>query len=141
MSKKHRLCFITSLYLFPKEFYFPKNDLVKSNQEIMGHSLWRGVRCNWFPHSQFLFKRLLILILIKTFADIFQKNFRVYINPSTNFSFSFRKQLGFISTPWKIFSRTIFLIIFTNPSARVGYDTRSIFKRSLTVLNSEFSFS
>ena len=29
----------------------------------------------------------------------------------------------------------------TNPSARVWYDTRSIFKRSLTGLNSEFSFS
>ena len=33
------------------------------------------------------------------------------------------------------------LSIFTNPSARAGYDTRSIFKRSLTGLNSEFSFS
>ena len=32
-------------------------------------------------------------------------------------------------------------IIFINPSARAGYDTRSIFKRSLTGLNSEFSFS
>ena len=32
-------------------------------------------------------------------------------------------------------------IIFTNPSARAGYETRSIFKRSLTGLNSEFSFS
>ena len=31
-------------------------------------------------------------------------------------------------------------IIFTNPSARAGYDTRSIFKRSLTGLNSEFSW-
>ena len=31
--------------------------------------------------------------------------------------------------------------IFTNPSARAGYDTRSIFKRGLTGLNSEFSFS
>ena len=31
--------------------------------------------------------------------------------------------------------------IFTNPSARAGYDTRSIFKRSFTGLNSEFSFS
>ena len=30
-------------------------------------------------------------------------------------------------------------ILFTNPSARAGYDTRSIFKRSLTGLNSEFS--
>ena len=33
------------------------------------------------------------------------------------------------------------LTIFTNPSARAGYDTRSIFKWSLTGLNSEFSFS
>ena len=33
------------------------------------------------------------------------------------------------------------LIIFTNPSARAGYDTRSIFKRILSGLNSEFSFS
>ena len=28
-----------------------------------------------------------------------------------------------------------------NPSARAGYDTKSIFKRSLTGLNSDFSFS
>ena len=33
------------------------------------------------------------------------------------------------------------LILFTNPSARAGYDTRSIFKLHLTGLNSEFSFS
>ena len=33
------------------------------------------------------------------------------------------------------------LIIFTNPSARAGYDTRSIFKQNLTGLNSKFSFS
>ena len=33
------------------------------------------------------------------------------------------------------------LILFTNPSARAGYDTRSIFKRSWTGLNSDFSFS
>ena len=31
--------------------------------------------------------------------------------------------------------------IFTNPSARAGYDTKTIFKRNLTGLNSEFSFS
>ena len=31
--------------------------------------------------------------------------------------------------------------LFTNPSARAGYDTRSMFKRSLSGLNSEFSFS
>ena len=33
-----------------------------------------------------------------------------------------------------------YLYVFTNPSACAGYDTRSIFKRSLTGLNSEFSF-
>ena len=32
-------------------------------------------------------------------------------------------------------------IIFTTPSARAGYDTRSIFKRGLTGWNSKFSFS
>ena len=36
---------------------------------------------------------------------------------------------------------TFFLNLFTNTSSRAGYDTRSIFKRSLTGLNSEFSFS
>ena len=39
------------------------------------------------------------------------------------------------------FSAYIIMILFTNPSARAGYNTRSIFKRSLTGLNSEFSFS
>ena len=33
------------------------------------------------------------------------------------------------------------LLIFTNPSAQTGYDTRSIFKQSLTGMNSEFSFT
>ena len=37
--------------------------------------------------------------------------------------------------------KSISLSIFTNPSARAGYDTRSNFKRSSTGLNSEFSFS
>ena len=30
------------------------------------------------------------------------------------------------------FIRVIYRVLFTNPSARAGYDTRSIFKRSLT---------
>ena len=38
-------------------------------------------------------------------------------------------------------SSQVEVILFINPSARAGYDTRSIFKRSLTGLNSEFSFS
>ena len=35
----------------------------------------------------------------------------------------------------------LYSILFTNPSARAGYITRSIFKWSLTGFNSEFSFS
>ena len=50
-------------------------------------------------------------------------------------SLSDSKSPGFLSVLWLI------LIIFTNPSARAGYDTRSIFNQSLTGLNSEFSFS
>ena len=42
---------------------------------------------------------------------------------------------------YKIMVSTRAIILFTNPSARAGYDTRLIFKRSLTGLNSEFSFS
>ena len=37
--------------------------------------------------------------------------------------------------------KTCYIILFTNPSARAGYDTREFFKRSLTGLNSELSFS
>ena len=37
--------------------------------------------------------------------------------------------------------KTRHVVLFTNPSARAGYDTKSIFKRSLTGLNSEFSFT
>ena len=39
-----------------------------------------------------------------------------------------------------IFYKKLFFL-FTQPPARAGYDTRSIFKRSLTGLNSEFPFS
>ena len=39
------------------------------------------------------------------------------------------------------YSATILLSYLPNPSARAGYDTRSIFKRRLTDLNSEYSFS
>ena len=51
---------------------------------------------------------------------------------------------GFSLEGWTINShptRRVCVIIFTNPSARAGYDTRSIFKQGLTGLNSEFSFS
>ena len=54
-----------------------------------------------------------------------------------------------LSVPSYIYP-SIYVMLFTsiypsmylpNPSTQAGYDTRSIFKRSLTGLNSEFSFS
>ena len=50
------------------------------------------------------------------------------------------QQLG-VDTGWSLEEMRDWMILFTNPSARAGYDTMSIFKRSLTGLNSEFSFS
>ena len=41
----------------------------------------------------------------------------------------------------KTFKDLLYHIIFTKPSTWTGYDTRSIFKQSLTGLTSEFSFS
>ena len=51
-----------------------------------------------------------------------------------------RKRIETIETTAVLKSAKM-LILFTNPSAQAGYDTRSIFKRSLTGFNSEFSFS
>ena len=44
---------------------------------------------------------------------------------------------------WKkyLFFNMISFIIFNNPSAGAGYDSRTIFKQRLTGLNSAFSFS
>ena len=50
----------------------------------------------------------------------------------------YEKELEILIQTVTIYSQDI---IFTNPSARAGCDTRSIFKRSLTGLNSKFSFS
>ena len=54
-----------------------------------------------------------------------------------------QKQLCHINEVTKVGLVSLFngICIFTNPSARARYDTKSVFKRSLTVLNSEFSFS
>ena len=47
----------------------------------------------------------------------------------------------FDACEWEEAKFNIWVSILTNPSDRAGYDTKSIFKRSLTGLNSEFSFS
>ena len=64
-------------------------------------------------------------------------------NPWNPFTFPFDSVLWTVerSLPpghWTVKKTTI---IFTNPSARAGFDTMSIFRPSLTGLNSDFSFS
>ena len=69
------------------------------------------------------------------FFHFFSTTFWIYIFLSSNFIFI----PVFLSLSSN--SLNFFITIFTNPSARVGYDTRSVFKWSFTGLNSEFSFS
>ena len=61
-----------------------------------------------------------------------------WLQTSMRFSVSLKLSL---SLSLSIYIYIYIYIIFTNPSVRAGYDTRSIFKRSLKVLNSEFFFS
>ena len=61
--------------------------------------------------------------------------------PGRMVQFKFLAQFPVNHIPYSVISSLILFFIFTNPSARLGYDTRSISKRSLTVLNSDFSFS
>ena len=66
-----------------------------------------------------------------------------HINPCINLLNMFMKQVFklemFVVVCWSY--GKLCISIFTNPSARGRYGTRSIFKRSLTGLISEFSFS
>ena len=74
---------------------------------------------------------------------------RTMISTPVNFMlhsfFSCLKKSSFLSSftfiLWSVKTVNFIRSYVPNPSARVGYDTRSIFKRSLTGLNSEFSFS
>ena len=53
----------------------------------------------------------------------------------------FSSLVSWLYNPFFFFiSANIQLYIFTNPSTRAGYDTRLLFKQSLTGWNSEFSF-
>ena len=76
-------------------------------------------------HNHIDYKSMSILVTQKKEMPVLCKRGDSFI-PNIIFLF-------FISIFW--------FIIFTNPSTRAGYDTRSIFKRILTGLNSEFSFS
>ena len=69
-----------------------------------------------------------------------ESNVVALVTDAGYFIFCDYKYVGLLNGHSLLFVNFLY-IIFTNPSARAGYDTRSIFKRSLTGLNSEFSFS
>ena len=81
------------------------------------------------------------------FSQIFTFRQNVYVNLliwSINLVINFNAHTHTHTHSHKyiyIYIYIIYIYIFTNPSAWAGYDSRSIFKRSLTGLNSEFSFS
>ena len=58
----------------------------------------------------------------------------MYVDGDLAYLTAYQLLMGYLMPTFDSF----FIILFTNPSARAGYDTRSIFKRSLTGLNSEF---
>ena len=91
---------------------------------IYCHFVSTSIKPTYLPTCQplFNFKSLSLSSLVYSYLSIYL-SILIFISP-----FLFQRN-------------SIYLSIFTNPFARAGYDTRSIFKRSLTGLNSEFSFS
>ena len=73
---------------------------------------------NWCQECWMIIRRSCACRYVRTSSNVFKLNLN-----------------GFVESP------TFDEIRFTKPSARAGYDTRSIFKRSLTGLNSDFFFS
>ena len=84
--------------------------------------------------------RWLTVFILKDISKNFKDIFTI-LKISLRYLDIFSRYLTYSKKYLKIFwiFKNIF-IIFTNPSARAGYDTRSIFKRSFTGLSSEFSF-
>ena len=67
-----------------------------------------------------------------------QKSQNFFLSLQEEFvKFFMNRQISYIKPKWQ----ALLYMLFTNPSARAGYDTRSILKQSLTGFNSEFSFS
>ena len=78
---------------------------------------------------------------IRKFFSCFEiPTFYAYVLWTFYVSFTHIRIMGMVHTDIHTYTHTT-IYIFTNPSTQAGYDTRSIFKRSLTELNSEFSFS
>ena len=99
----------------------------KKNQKVRfdfatEHIVWKGEQCNMIPFSD-------------------ESKFNLFGSDGKKFV---RHKNGEHLSPQCIEKAVKFgggsIILFTNLSARAGYDTRSIFKRSLSGLNSEFSF-
>ena len=119
----HSVCILRyQLHLFPITHYFLLNNMqIKYRNKMI---YWMN---EWY----------IDFIRIKDFVEIWKQSSTLRDPAFTKLSVTniFLYQHSCINDV------PMTLILFTNPSARAGCDTRSIFKRSLTGLNSEFSFS
>ena len=100
---------------------------------------YENFHCNYFVTDAFIYEGEKVL---NKATKNEKKKYKLVKIDNNNISFCY-EDLAFIMT---ISFRNHLKYILNwpylpNPSARAGYDTRSIFKRSLTGLNSEFSFS
>ena len=97
---------------------------------------WRSEKCKKIRWIFFL-----IILFILTLNDWRFIRILLYVLSFNNSTLIFSEDFTYIYIYIYTNHFLCLIIIFTNPSARAGYHTRSIFKRSLTGLNSEFSFS
>ena len=92
---------------------------------------------NYFPHISWFV--LLLLLLVFTNQNTTHININKFLNTLVEEQslYHLTHRCG-VKTVHTFYGGITYL---PNPYARAGYDTRSIFKRSLTGFNSEFSFS
>ena len=121
IKQRNQTCFVCiARYLLTHLFFANFFWFVSSSRIVWFVSSFVSVRSSQHIFAYFF-----------PFIDIFSCFRNFFTNPS-NLIF----HPGFVFLFW-----APRISIFTNPSARAEYDTKSISKRSLTGLNSEFSFS
>ncbi len=114
---KYHFHFKMPSYIVYKTDYLPE---MISCQNLVNNKIKKIIRI-WLQFIRFLFT--------------LQNNNNTYLHKACSWQTKIKQVIAQCSPPYAK------LYYLPNPSTRAGYDTRSVFKRSLTGLNSEFSFS
>ena len=132
--------FFSKVFLCFVDKYFCK--MFKSLSDLYSYifsAFWSIRNNNWF---------LVIIIAANYWISLTNPLliFFQYLNVSSNFVHNMLTlSQTLLLHAWQAYTRNslvqCIISYLPNPSTRAGYDTRSAFKRSLTGLNSEFSFS